>query len=76
MHLSMTRPTSAKSRGEASQAKCMSKEVHLDSATLGNGDLLARLAAATAVGLDLLDDIHALDNLSKDNMLPVQPFLQ
>ena len=46
---------------------------HLDGATLGNGDLLARLAAATAVALDLLDDIHPLDNLTKNNVLAVEP---
>ena len=31
----------------------------------GDGDLLAGLAALAAVGLDLLDDVHALNDLKK-----------
>jgi len=41
--------------------------------TVGNLDRLGGLAGLGAELLDLLDDIHALGDLSKDNVLPIQP---
>ncbi len=36
-------------------------------------DLGAGLASLRAVGLDALDNIHALNNLAKDNVLAIEP---
>lgn len=41
--------------------------------TVGNQDLLAGLAGLGTEGFNLLDDIHALDDLSEDDVLSVQP---
>lgn len=38
-----------------------------------DADLLAGLSVLRAVGLDLLDNVHALDNLSEDDVPVVQP---
>ncbi len=38
-----------------------------------DGDLGGGLAALGPVGLDLLDDVHALDDGAEDDVLPVQP---
>ena len=40
---------------------------------IGNGDPGRALSALGSVGLDLLDDVHALDDLTEDNVLAVQP---
>lgn len=45
----------------------------LELAAVGDGDLCAGLAAVAAVALHLLDDVHALHDLTEDHMLPVQP---
>jgi len=45
----------------------------LELAGLVDRNLFARFAALGAVGLDLLDDIHALDDGSEDHVLAVQP---
>ena len=37
---------------------------HLDSAAIGNDDLLRCLAVGTAITLDRLDDIHTINNLT------------
>jgi hypothetical protein len=42
-------------------------------AAVSNGDLLGGLAALGAIGLDLLDDLHALDDLPEDDVFAVQP---
>jgi len=40
---------------------------------IGHKDLLAGLAGLGTEGFNLLDDIHALDDLSEDDVLSVQP---
>lgn len=42
-------------------------------ATVGNGDGLRGLARLAAPSLNLLDDVHALDNGSEHNMTIIQP---
>jgi hypothetical protein len=42
-------------------------------AAISNGDLLGGLAALGTIGLDLLDDLHSLDDLTEDDVLSVQP---
>jgi len=38
-----------------------------------NSDFLGAFARLRSIGFDLLDYIHALDNLSKDDMFTIQP---
>jgi len=45
----------------------------LELAGLVDRNLFARFAALGAVGLNLLDDIHALDHRSEDHVLAVEP---
>jgi len=40
---------------------------------VSDGDFLGAFSGLGSIGLDLLDDIHAFDNLSKDNVFTVQP---
>lgn len=48
--------------------------MHLSKLTaVGDDDLGLGGTAGRTVGLDLLDDIHALDNGAEDNVLAVQP---
>lgn len=42
-------------------------------ATVGNGDLGLGGAAGGTVGLDLLDDVHTLNDLAEDDVLAIQP---
>jgi len=42
-------------------------------AAVGDQDLLGGLAALGAEGLNLLDGVHALDNLAEDDVLAVEP---
>lgn len=42
---------------------------------LGDGDLAAGLAAASALGLDGLDDVHAVNDLAEDDVLAVELWL-
>jgi len=42
-------------------------------ATVGDDDLLGGLAALGPEGLDLLDGVHALDDLPEDDVLAVEP---
>lgn len=46
---------------------------HLKLAAVSNYDLFSCLAALGAVALNLLDYIHAVDNLSENNVLSVEP---
>lgn len=47
---------------------------HLSKLTaVGDGDLGLGGTAGRAVGLDLLDNVHAFDDLTEDNVLAVQP---
>lgn len=45
----------------------------LELTTVNNGDFLGAFSRLGSIGFNLLNDIHALDNLSKDNMLAIQP---
>jgi len=45
----------------------------LELAGIGHGDLLGAFARLGSVGLDLLDDVHALHHLAEDHVLAVQP---
>lgn len=45
----------------------------LQLATVGNGDLLGCLAGLAAIRLNLLDNVHALNDGAKDNMTIVEP---
>ena len=40
---------------------------------VGDDDLLGRRAGPAAVGLDLLDDVHALGDAAEDDVLAVEP---
>jgi len=40
---------------------------------VGDSDLLGAFSGLGSIRLDLLDDIHALDNLSENDMFAVQP---
>jgi len=40
---------------------------------VGNNDLLGTFPRLRSIGFNLLDDFHALDDLSEDNMLAIQP---
>ena len=46
---------------------------YLELATVGNDDGLAGGSAVGSDALDLLDDVHTLDNLAEDDVLAVQP---
>lgn len=45
---------------------------YLVDARLGDLDLALGLAAAGALGLDGLDDVHAVDDLAEDDVLAVE----
>ena len=47
--------------------------LHLALPTVGDDDLLVGLARLGAEALDLLDDVHPLDDLTEDDVLAVQP---
>lgn len=53
----------------ARMASCSS----LYSARRSDGDLLLRPTGIGTDGLDLLDDVHALNYLAKDDVLAVKP---
>merc|ERR1719486_1594153 len=44
-----------------------------DLATVSDGDLLGRRSASASEGLDLVDDVHAVDDLAEDDVPPVEP---
>jgi hypothetical protein len=52
---------------------CDKKKCLTELTTVINNNLLAGLAVLGAIGLDLLDNVHALNNLSEDNVPVVQP---
>ena len=51
----------------------MTSGAALQLTTVGNDDLLGGLAALRAERLDLLDDVHTLDDAAEDDVLTVQP---
>jgi hypothetical protein len=54
-------------------AKLFLRTCFLTLAAISNGDLLGGLAALGTIGIDLLDDLHAFDDLTEDDVLAVQP---
>ena len=47
--------------------------LHLALATVSDDDLLGGLAGLGAKALDLLDNVHALDDLAEHDVLAIQP---
>ena len=47
--------------------------LHLALATVSNDDLLGGLAGLGAEALDLLDNVHALDDLAEHDVLAIKP---
>ena len=49
------------------------REAHLELSAVGDGDGGLGLSRVRSVGLDGLDEVHSLDDLSEDDVLTVQP---